>query len=77
MYWIQGFVWSLVFYGFGGNGVLFERCVIDGLFRENEFCLFWFVGGGCLKRDFNFLCFLLNFEDIWNLVMFDNFIIFE
>lgn len=77
MHWTQGSVWSPASHGLGGNGVLPERCVIDGPFRENEFRLPWSVGGGCLKRDFNFSCFLPNLEDTWNLVMLDNFTIFE
>lgn len=75
--WTQGSVWSPAPHGLGGNGVLPSRCVMDGPFRKNEFRLPWSAGGGCLKRDFNFSCSLPNLEDTWNLVMLENFTIFE
>ena len=76
-HWTRGSVWSPASHGLGGNGVLPDRCVMDGPFRKSEFHLPLSVGGGCLKREFNLSCNLPNREDTRNLIQLENFTIFE
>ena len=70
-------VWNPASHGLGGDGVLPNKCVIDGPFRESQFTLAWSVGGGCLKRAFNLSCNLPNLEDAHNLIALNDFHIFE
>ena len=70
-------VWSPGPQGIGGDGVLPDRCVMDGPFKQGQFKLPWSVGGNCLKREFNLSCSLPNLEDAQNLIRIEAFDIFE
>ncbi|KAJ7379020.1 hypothetical protein OS493_018814 [Desmophyllum pertusum] len=54
-HWTRGSVWSPASHGLGGNGVLPDRCVMDGPFRKSEFNLPLSVGGGLLEKRVQFV----------------------
>lgn len=76
-HWTRGSVWSPSPGGLGGNGALPDSCVMDGPFRNGEFHLPWSAGGGCLKRDFNFSCNLPNLKGVRDLILLEDFTVFE
>ena len=69
--------WNPGPHGLGGNGVLPDNCVIEGPFQKGEFWLPQAAGGGCLKRNFNNSCNPPNADYAQNLVIQENFTVFE